>query len=181
MRPARFATLVVCAALGPTTLGACGDDGPTTTSASTTPPAMAAQGARGGEAAPDPDAGVAAHVRDGRNATDDEAAPVRDGFRAFAAAVVARDAAAACARVVGFEELLRTRGLTGGCRELLPTIGNAAAGPSPRDLDQIAGADVVLAGDRATISVGGEAPVPMRRDGGAWKLDYAAFAAPPED
>ena len=161
----------------------CGDDGPTTTSAATTPPAMAAQGARGGvTATPDAaDDAVAAYLRDGRSASSADAAAVRAGFRAFATAVVDRDAEAACARVVGFEELLRARGLTGTCRRLLPQIGNAAAGPSRREFAQIDTADVVRAGDRATISVGGQAPVPMRLDGQDWKLDYAAFAAAPKD
>jgi hypothetical protein len=165
----------------------CGDDGPTTTSAgaSTVPPAMAAQGDRGGaagtSAAPAPADALEGYLSDGRQATTREAAPVRAGFRAFAEAVVARDARTACAHVTGFEELLRAAGQEGACRDLLPDIGNAAAGPSPRDVAAIADADVVLSGDRATISAGGEAPVPMRRAGGAWKLDYAAFAAVPKD
>lgn len=168
-----------------TGLAGCGDDGPTTTSADAVPPAMAAQGARGGTAtgtAPAPASGSALrdYVTGGRDASASEAGPVRAGFRAFAEAVVARDAEAACTRVVGFEDLLRANGQQGDCRSLLPDVANSAAGPSPRDLELIDEADVVLAGDRATISVGSEAPVPLRRDGGTWKLDYAAFAATPK-
>jgi hypothetical protein len=180
--PALFCVLALAAG----TAGCGGDDGPTTTSAgsATVPPAMAAQGDRGGvatSAAPAPADALEGYLSDGRQATAQEAAPVRAGFRAFAEAVVARDAREACAHVTGFEELLRAAGQEGSCRDLLPDIGNAAAGPSPRDVAAIADAGVVLSGDRATISAGGEAPVPMRRVGGAWKLDYAAFAAVPKD
>lgn len=179
----------LAAALVVLTLGAglpgCGDDGPTTTAAQTVPPAMAAQGSRGGAAtgtAPAPASSGPSDgaVSGGRAASAAEARQVRAGFRAFAEAVLARDATAACASVVGFEELLRARGQQGECRTLLPGIANAAAGPSPRDLELIDEADVVVAGDRATVSVGSEAPVPMRRVAEAWKLDYAAFAARPE-
>lgn len=177
-------TTLLCVLAGAAGIAGCGDDGPTTTSASTVPPAMAAQGDRGGTAtgsAPAPDGALGDYVQDGHAATVADAAPIRAAFRAFARAVVARDADAACAHVVGFEELLRARGQTGDCRTLLPDIGNSAAGPSPRDLELIDDADVVLSGDHATISLGSEAPVPMRREAGAWNLDYAAFAAVPKD
>lgn len=166
--------------------GCGGDDGPTTTSAATgtVPAAMEAQGARGGSAtsaAPAPADVLQGYLADAGEASDAEAAPVRAAFRAFAEAVLDRDAEAACSRVTGFAELLRADGQEGDCTTLLPAIGNSAAGPSPRDVAAIAEADVLLSGDRATVSAGGEAPVPMRREGGAWKLDLAAFAAVPED
>lgn len=166
--------------------GCGGDDGPTTTSAATgtVPAAMEAQGARGGSAtsaAPAPADALQGYLADAGEATDAEAAPVRAAFRAFAEAVLDRDAEAACSHVTGFAELLRADGQEGDCTTLLPAIGNSAAGPSPRDVTAIAEADVLLSGDRATVSAGGEAPVPMRREGGAWKLDLAAFAAVPED
>lgn len=177
-RPLPAALAALTLAVG---LAGCGDDGPTTTSAGTVPPAMAAQGERGGTAtAPATGSALRDYASGGRAASATEARPVRAGFRAFAEAVVARDAEAACARVVGFEELLRARGQRGTCPALLPAIANSAAGPSPRDLTLIDEADVVLAGDRATVSVGSEAPVPMRREADTWKLDYAAFAATPK-
>ncbi|MDO9407620.1 hypothetical protein [Patulibacter sp.] len=182
MQPLRPLTTLLCVLVAVGAAG-CGDDGPTTTSASTVPPAMAEQGSRGGTAtgatAP-PTGDVGAYAQDGRAASEDEAVAVRRGFRAFAEAVADRDADTACAAVTGFQELLRARGQQGSCRELLPAIGNSAAGPSPRDLELIDDADVVIAGDRATLSLGSEAPVPMHLESGAWKLDYAAFAATPK-
>jgi hypothetical protein len=183
MPPPRPLTSLLCVLAAGAAVAGCGDDGPTTTSASTVPPALAAQGDRGGTAtgaASDHSGAIGAYAEGGRAASTSEAAPVTGAFRAFAAAVVDRDARAACARVTGFEELLRARGQAGTCEQLLPDIGNVAAGPSPRDLELIGDADVVIAGDRATISVGSESPVPMRRVDGAWKLDYAAFAATPK-
>lgn len=181
--PRRLTTLL-CALAGVAGVTGCGDDGPTTTAAATVPPAMADQGSRGGTAtatAPAQDGDLGAYAEGGVPAGAAEARAVRAGFRAFAEAVVDRDAAAACARVTGFEELLEARGQQGTCRELLPAVGNAAAGPTPADLKLVDDADVVVADDRATLSLGSEAPVPMRRVGGDWKLDYAAFAAVPKD
>ncbi|WP_026912938.1 hypothetical protein [Patulibacter minatonensis] len=183
MPSSRPLPLLLCAlALAAAGATGCGDDGPTTTSASTVPDALAAQGDRGGSATVPTQTGprITEYV-DTRKATAAEAAPVRAGFKAFADAFVERDAAAACSHAVGFEELLRARGQSGTCEALLPGLGNTSAGPSPRDVALIEDADVEIGGDRATISVGGESPVPMRRVDGSWKLDYAAFAATPKD
>ncbi|MEV4419826.1 hypothetical protein AB0L40_07595 [Patulibacter sp. NPDC049589] len=174
---------LLCLLLAATSVTGCGDDGATTTSASTVPPALAAQGDRGGTETGS--APAATPLKDyasgGRAASAPVARAVRAGFRGFARGVLDRDAAAACSHVTGFEALLRARGQQGDCQTLLPAIGNTSAGPSPRDIALISGADVVVAGDRATISVGSEAPVPMARVGGDWKLDYAAFAETTKD
>jgi hypothetical protein len=173
--------VLLCAFALAVGIAGCGDDGPTTTSASTVPDALAAQGARGGTTTPTPAGRRIPEYADLRRASKTDAAAVRAGFRAFADAFVARDAKAACSHAVGFEDLLRARGQSGTCEELLPAIGNTSAGPSPRDVALIDDADVEVAGDVATLSVGSESPVPMRRVDGTWKLDYAAFAATPKD
>jgi hypothetical protein len=174
----------------------CGSDEPTTTAArpvstvaappatTTAPdPAVEAQGARGATTgatpapAPRPTP-LSDYAAGGRPASADQARAVRGAFRAFASAIADRDAQGICSRTVGFEELLRAQGGgTGSCEELFKNVGNGAAGPSKRDLALIGDADVLIADDHATLSLGGQTPVPMRRVDGAWKVDYAAFAA----
>jgi hypothetical protein len=172
----------------------CGSDEPTTTAArpvstvaappTTTAapdPAAQAQGSRGTTtgAAPAPaPTPLSDYAAGGRPASADQARSVRGAFRAFATAIADRDAQGICSRTVGFEELLRAQGGGGGsCEELFKNVGNGAAGPSKRDLALIGDADVLVADDHATLSLGGQTPVPMRRVGDAWKVDYAAFAA----
>jgi hypothetical protein len=192
--PRPLTSLLLLAALA---LGAagCGSDEPTTTTAAapvatatsqagTVPPSVEeAQGSRGGATgtAPAPPASpLADYLDDPEPAPAGEARAVRAAFRAFAEAIAARDARALCARTVGFEELLRAQGAGGGsCEELFQNVGNGAAGPSDRDLELIDDAAVVADGDRATLTLGGQTPVPLRRVGAAWKVDYAAFAATP--
>lgn len=194
LRPLPSVLVAATLAVG---LAGCGSDEPTTTAAqpvnpvATAPPAatapvdpaVEAQGSRGATtgAAPAP-APAPTPLRDyaagGRPASADQARAVRGAFRAFASAIADRDARGICSRTVGFEELLRTQGGGGGsCEELFKNVGNGAAGPSKRDLALIGDADVQVADDHATLSLGGQTPVPMRRVGTAWKVDYAAFAA----
>ncbi|WP_022928276.1 hypothetical protein [Patulibacter americanus] len=186
-------SLIVAATLLAGATG-CGSDEPTTTAArpvstvaapaATTAapdPAVQAQGSRGAAtgAAPAPaPTPLSDYAAGGRPASAEQARSVRGAFRAFAAAIADRDADGICSRTVGFEELLRAQGGGGGsCEELFKNVGNGAAGPSKRDLALIGDADVLVADDHATLSLGGQTPVPMRRVGGAWKVDYAAFAA----
>jgi hypothetical protein len=187
-------SLIVAAALLVGAAG-CGSDEPTTTAAqpvssvATAPPAatapadpaVEAQGSRGATtgAAPAPaPTPLSDYAAGGRPASAEQARSVRGAFRAFATAIADRDADGICSRTVGFEELLRAQGGGGGsCEDLFKNVGNGAAGPSKRDLALIGDADVLIADDHATLSLGGQTPVPMRRVGGAWKVDYAAFAA----
>jgi hypothetical protein len=190
--------LVTVALLGG--LAGCGGDDPTTTTArpvstvSQAPPATTpaptdtaateAQGARGTTtgAAPAPAATpLRDYAKGGAPASKGEARAVRGAFRAFARAIADRDAAGICSRTVGFEALLKAQGGgVGSCEELFKNIGNGAAGPSDRDFAVIDDADVLVADDHATLSLGAQTPVPMRRVGGAWKVDYAAFTAVPK-
>jgi hypothetical protein len=195
IRRSPLPSLLVAATL---LLGAagCGSDEPTTTAArpvstvaalpTTTAapdPAVQAQGSRGATTGPAPAPApkptpLSDYAAGGRPASTDQARAVRGAFRAFATAIADRDAQGICSRTVGFEELLRTQGGgTGSCEELFKNVGNGAAGPSKRDLALIGDADVLIAEDHATLSLGGQTPVPMRRVGDAWKVDYAAFAA----
>jgi hypothetical protein len=187
-------SLLVLLALAAGAVG-CGSDEPTTTAAAapaTTAPSQAgtvppsveeAQGSRGGAtgtAPAPPPSPLTDYLDDGAPASAADARAVRGAFRAFARAIAARDARALCARTVGFEELLKAQGAgAGSCEDLFQNVGNGAAGPSDRDLALIDDADVAIDSDRATLTVGGQTPVPLRRVGGAWKIDYAAFAATP--
>lgn len=193
--PSLVATVVLLGGLA-----GCGSDGPTTTapesvSAVAAPPAttpasptttaadaaVEAQGSRGATtgAAPAPPATPLSDYADGgRAAPPEQARAVRGAFRAFARAIADRDADELCSRTVGFEALLKAQGGgVGSCEELFKNIGNGAAGPSKQDLQLIDDADVLVSDDHATLSLGGQTPVPMRRVGGTWKVDYAAFAA----
>lgn len=116
------------------------------------------------------------YTKGGAPASAADTAEVRDAFRTFGEAVGKHDAKTACARVIGFDELLRASGQKAtSCEDVFKGTGKGAAGPSKEDLAQIAKAQVTIKGDRATLLVTGQSPMPMRKDGGVWKIDYSAF------
>lgn len=169
--------LLVLAAAALATAG-CGADAPATTAAADAPPPVDV-GTTPTVPQGDPVARLARHAAGGRPATGARAGAVIAAARAYAGALRDHDDAAACAAAVGVDALLRASGLPDGdCAGLLRQLVNASKGPTATDLEALRGARVVIAGDEATVTAGAQAPLPLRRVGGRWKVDYGAFVTP---